>query len=214
MMKLNLVGYNSGCFCTYVTGLRLLLLGVWFCLFLNEVVNIDRMTVSPDLVKEQKGLKIVHVNSWSIIQHFDELQVAFLDGSLDVVIFTESWLHANCADSLIHVRGYTIYRHDRQTKTKGGVTKRGGGIIAYIKEGINVITWPDLDVSNEDIESMSLSCKQGMHRKVNVTIVYRPPTGKLQLAIDKIESTVESIKLTTSGDTVVVGDLNTDLFCT
>lgn len=138
-------------------------------------------------MKELNGLKIVHVNSRSVVHHFDELHVAFLDGSLDVVIFTESWLHANCADSLIHAKGYTLYRQDRQTKTKGGVTKRGGGIAAYIKEGISVVPRPDLDESNKDIESVSLSCKQGMHRKVNITIIYRPPTGKLQSAIDKLK---------------------------
>lgn len=43
-------------------------------------------------IKEHKGFKLVHLNARSLTQHFDELGVTFLDGSLDVVIFTESWL--------------------------------------------------------------------------------------------------------------------------
>lgn len=66
------------------------------------------MPNSIDTVKDWKGFKIVHVNSRSVLQHFDELQTTFLDGCIDVVIFTESWLHSKCADSLIDVKGYSI----------------------------------------------------------------------------------------------------------
>lgn len=150
------------------------------------------MTMSESLesLKSQKGFKIIHVNSRSVIQHFDELYTTFLDGSLDIVVFTESWLHSNCANSLINVPGYMLHRLDRQTKTINGTTKRGGGILVYVKEGISVTGRTTLDISNSEVEIMSLTCKQGMHRNVNLTVVYRPPMGNVQSAIDSIESVV------------------------
>lgn len=171
----------------------------------------EKMSFSVDYVKQQKGLKLMHVNARSLLQHFDELVVTFLDGYFDVVVFSESWLHANCTDSLIHVPGYSHYRHDRQVSTRSGVTKRGGGIIIYVRDGIEVKTWPNLDISDGDLECISLTCKQGMRRNLNLTAVYRPPTGRVQSATDRLESIVENIRSTTSGDSFVVGDLNIDL---
>lgn len=143
------------CLCTYITCLSIIT--VYLCSLVGSTCVSTKMVVSLDLVRSQKGLKIVHVNSRSVIQHFDELHSTFLDGSLDIVTFTESWLHSNCADSLIEVQGYTLHRLDRQTKTRHGAIKRGGGIVVYIREGISVVTWSDLDVSNVDIEAMSLT---------------------------------------------------------
>lgn len=86
--------------------------------------NLYKMSYTMESVREQKGLKIVHVNSRSVLQHFDELHGSFLDGSFEVIIFTESWLHSNCTDNLISVRGYSLYRLDRQTTNKSGSVKR------------------------------------------------------------------------------------------
>lgn len=80
-----------------------------------------------------------------------------------------------------------------------------------MRDGISVTTRPNLDVSNSDVEILSLTCKQGMHRNTNLTAVYRPPMGNVQTAIDSIESVVENIRLSTSGDTIILGDLNVDL---
>lgn len=173
--------------------------------------DLIKMPHSLDSVKDQKGLKILHLNSRSLINHLDELKVSFLDGSFDVCVFTESWLHSNCTDNLIHAQGYSLFRLDRRVERHSGYVKKGGGIIVYVKEGTDVCTWPNLDVSEGDLECINLSCKQGMHRKVNLTCVYRPPSGRVQPPLDRLESIVESIRLTTSGDSVVVGDFNIDL---
>lgn len=168
------------------------------------------MSFSVEHIKEQKGIKLVHLNAWSLIQHFDELAVTFLDGSFDIVILTESWLHLNCTDNLIHVHGYNLHRLDRQVTNLSGTVKRGGGIIVYVKQGIDVTAWPSLDISDGDLECINLTCKQGMHRNINLSSVYRPPSGRVQSAIEKLESIVETIRSTTSGNTIVVGDLNID----
>lgn len=174
-------------------------------------VNCGIMPYTIKSVNAQKGIKIIHLNSRSVLQHFEELHSVFLDGSIEIAILTESWLHSNCADTLIGVHGYTLHRLDRQVTTPSGATKKGGGIVVYVKDGISVTPWPSLNVSDQDIESISLTCKAGMHRNINITAVYRPPTGRVQTAVDRLESIIEAIKSTTFGNTLVVGDLNIDL---
>lgn len=174
-------------------------------------VEINTMSFTLDYVKNCKGIKVAHLNARSLINHFDELYICFLDGKLDIVIFTESWLHANCSDSLITVQGYDHYRLDRQLCTPAGAVKRGGGIIIYVRSELNVIDWPSLDSSDGDLEIVSLSYKLRNYKKVNITAIYRPPSGCVQAAVDRIVTVVESIRLTSSGDTVIIGDLNVDL---
>lgn len=73
------------------------------------------MAYHAEQVKCMKGLKIVHINARSLLQHFDEFSHVFLDCRFDIVVFTETWLHSNCTDSLLHVNGYKLYRLDCRT---------------------------------------------------------------------------------------------------
>lgn len=98
-----------------------LLLMVIFCVYIcllddgPNVCNRLSMSFSLESIKEARGLKIVYINVRSLLQHFEELYISFLDGVFDIVIFTESWLHSNCSDALISVPGYRLFRLDRKT---------------------------------------------------------------------------------------------------
>lgn len=169
------------------------------------------MAFNLEEVKNHKGLKIIHINARSLLNHFDEFHAGFLDDSFDLVIFTESWLHANCADSLVNANGYTLHRLDREILTRTGSVKKGGGITIYVKNEFNVSSWPNLKISDNDIEALSLSCKLGNRKRVNLTAVYRPPGGNVQAALGKLETIVSTIRQSTSGDTTIVGDFNVDV---
>lgn len=56
-------------------------------------------------VNSIKGVKLVYLNVRSLLRHIDELRVTLLDGSFDVIIFGESWLNQNVANSLIRCDG-------------------------------------------------------------------------------------------------------------
>lgn len=45
---------------------------------------------------------------------------------------------------------------------------------------------------------------------MNLSAVYRPPTGNVQIAIDRIEKVIDGIRLNASGDAVIMGDFNVD----
>lgn len=164
-----------------------------------------------EFVKNAKGLKLVHLNVRSLLANIDEVRVNLLDGSFDIVTLSETWLHSQCSDSLLQTEGYTLYRHDRQTKTPGGKVKRGGGIAVYIKDEMNVTVWPLLSVSNSDLELLSISAKLGHNRHINLFSVYRPPTGRLQPALDVLNDNITELRKTMSGEIVVLGDFNIDL---
>lgn len=166
--------------------------------------------MSSDLgtVKDLKGTKIVHINIRSLLPHFEEVESLLSDGRLDILVIGESWLHSRVADTLINVDNYNLFRLDRQTKLPNGSTKRGGGICIYVRNNFAVTTWPTLNISNCDLEMFSITCKAGNGRKINLHAVYRPPSGTVQNAVDQLKRNVDEVKLCTSGDNIVIGDIN------
>lgn len=96
----------------------------------RESVHENETITSYDLadVKSAKDFKVVHMNVGSLLHNVDEINECFLDGALDVVVLTETWLHQNVSDTLIFNPDYTCTRLDRQTVLPSGVRKSGGGI--------------------------------------------------------------------------------------
>lgn len=82
---------------------------------------------SWDQDKLQKGLKICHNNIRSLLPKIDEFETTYLDGKLDVMGVTETWLHKYVDDNLICNNQYDLIRNDR----KG---KKGGGLCMFIKK--------------------------------------------------------------------------------
>lgn len=76
---------------------------------------------------------------------------------------------------------------------------------------LDVISWPNLNTSNSDLESYNISCKLGNNKKLNISVVYRPPSGKLQSAINVISDNLSEIQRNSSGEIILLGDLNVDL---
>lgn len=164
-----------------------------------------------DTVKREKGIKLVHLNIRSFLANIDEAKVDLLDGLLDIVAFSETWLHSQCSNNLLQVTGYNLFRHDRKTVAQNGKVKRGGGIAVYIRDEFDVRLWPSLNVSNADLELLCISCKLGNNKRINLLVTYRPPTGKLQSAIDMLTGNIAELRSLTSGEVVVIGDFNVDL---
>jgi hypothetical protein len=65
-----------------------------------------------------------------------------------VLTITESWLTLDILDSEIDIDGYTAVRKDRVFTNKF----QGGGVIVYIKNGINYTVRSDL--TSDGIESI------------------------------------------------------------
>lgn len=159
-------------------------------------------------VKGLKGLKLVHANIRSLLCHFDEAKVDLLDGSFDIVVFSESWLHENVTDNLITTKGYNLFRLDRNvTGNLRGRTK-GGGLCIYVKDIYETTRISD-HVSCTDLEMLHIVVKSSKQKDIDLFTVYRPPSGNVQNAIDLLQTAVDSS--TRKGETILVGDFNLDI---
>ena len=76
-----------------------------------------------------KKLKILNMNFQSVVNKVHCL----LDiENPDAVVGTESWLHPDIADSEVFPRGYSVFRADRNSKTK----TCGGGVFILVRNGL------------------------------------------------------------------------------
>lgn len=70
--------------------------------------------------------------------HFEEIKHEFLDGSIDILAVSESWLHQNVGDNLINAPGYVVKRLDRSVKNWNGSIKSGGGVCVFHRDHLQV----------------------------------------------------------------------------
>lgn len=111
----------------------LICLTIWLLWYYSNLCNPAAvMTHSLSEVKDTKGIGLVHQNVRSLIKHFDEIEYSLLDGSFEVVVTTESWLHNRVGDNLITTDLYNHHRLDRRTLSVHGHVKAGGGGFASI----------------------------------------------------------------------------------
>lgn len=101
------------------------------------------MVYSIEDVKGLKGVKICHINR-RLLSNFDELSSSISDILIDVVIVTETWLHTNCSENLMTIKGCKLLRLDRQVKTPCGAPKKRGRYMYlsfYEREYVKTKVW-------------------------------------------------------------------------
>ena len=78
----------------------------------------------------------------------------------EILSFTESWLKPHISDDVLKIPGYSPpFRRDR-------IDRMGGGVIVYVKENVNCILRPDLQVGN--IECLWLEVRVKNKKKILV----------------------------------------------
>jgi hypothetical protein len=112
--------------------------------------------------------------------------------------FTDSWLKPNINDETLKLPGYKFppFRRDRQNKT-------GGGVIVYVKEHINCIVRPDLQIDNIECLWIEIKFK---NKKYLYGTFYIPPNSGSQSWLD-IEQSID-LALNSNHAIIIVGDFN------
>lgn len=141
----------------------------------------------------------------------EEVRQELLNGTGDIVILSESWLHSNVSDSLLHVDGYKCLRFDRQMEVPCGRTKKGGGICIYLKDTLPYEILSTLSVSNSDLELFTVSIMQQNQKRLNILSLYRPPAGNFQKALVQIKEIIDLVKAGYNGEYLIIGDFNVDM---
>ena len=134
-----------------------------------------------------KGVNIVHLNIRSLVKKIDQLRLIIEGSNIDIIRLSESWLHPRVDFHLIAIQGYRAYRLDRSMVHTG--KKRGGGVITYVRNSLNVYVHEADNKSSKDIEVQWLQLSKDKCKDIVIGNVYRPPTGNLGSAIKILEKT-------------------------
>ena len=77
----------------------------------------------------RRTYRVALINARSILSKWDELVHWASTASCDIIAVTETWLHADVADSELCLLGYNLYRQDR-------MASRYGGVMLYVRNTI------------------------------------------------------------------------------
>jgi len=75
------------------------------------------------------------VNARSSSNKREELELIAEQEGYDIIGITETWLTSLVENAELELQGYRILRKDRDSQVK----TRGGGVLIYIREEINVV---------------------------------------------------------------------------
>lgn len=119
---------------------------------------------------DMHNLLVAHINCRSTINSFDCLKDYILMQNFDVIGVTETWLKPNILTNAVDIPGYTFLRNDR-------IEKRGGGVGAYIKKGIQYTCLMEKIPENQSLETFEHIWFEIKFNKQKLTlgVIYKPP---------------------------------------
>ena len=68
----------------------------------------------------------------------DNFKATIHDTHHNIFCITESWLKPNLDDTFLSIKNFNIYRQDRKTVNVNGYVERGGGIILYSRNDVDI----------------------------------------------------------------------------
>ena len=161
-------------------------------------------------LQKQKGLKMIHLNIRSLLKKIDQLRTILEGSNIEIFTLSETWLHSKVDTHMIQIQGYTAYRLDRETMNANLTTKRGGGLVTYVKNtSLDVYVKDAENTSTKDIEIQWFKIKRKNTKTITLANVYRPPNGNLDRAIKTIEKGLRAL-VQPNDETVILGDFNID----
>ena len=152
-------------------------------------------------------LKIIHLNTQSMVSTFDELLVTIKEYPFDVIAMSETWLKDNP-----HLLNYvTIPGYSQVFRNREKI--RGGGVGFYIREGIMFKRRMDIENVEPDLEHIWLEVDgRNRHSKMLLGVIYRSESmDNFSSWIEKTENLLSHLTTIWDGLLVLTGDMNVDL---
>lgn len=158
-------------------------------------------TILPPNSNPNSSIRFGHLNCRSLLSHVDDVIALMLNGKIDVLTLSETWLDETINDQEIikYGTGIHIVRNDRN--------RRGGGVAILLSERMRFR--PRLDISEGKIESIWIELFPRSKRAMNVCCAYRPPS-QYDFYEHLLEES-ENILLEGHKGLTIMGDLNSDL---
>ncbi|KAJ8721117.1 hypothetical protein PYW08_006582 [Mythimna loreyi] len=153
-----------------------------------------------------KYLKVGFWNAGSLGTKHDEFITALLGLDVDIMMINETWLRTGEEGRAPSVPGYRLRHIPRSTSVKRG---RGGGVGIYFKQGLNVRShYHPASSSHTTVEQLWVTISiRGI--KLAIGTAYRPPWQDVELFLDAVSSSVNS--LTQCEYTILLGDFNINM---
>lgn len=157
------------------------------------------------------------MNTRSLLPKFHLIEEDFLDGSIDIICLTETWLKQGIPESNVcNVRAcvcnvkFNLIRYDRTVNNPvTGVRKTARGIVVYLKKGITYEFLENESICTDDIEMCVIRLAAGGNKKQIFLGVYRPPAGNVVRALEALTNCLEKFNARYQRTKyVVLGDLN------
>ena len=128
-------------------------------------------------------VQVVLDNRCQDVKYFDKH-----NGLLTVHLNTRStWQTTDMLDELIDINGYKIVRNDRKWAYS---PKKGGGVCAYIKYGLNfkLNVMPELYISFRDLECQNFEITFKNENNLVVINLYGPPQGNVETFVNLLDT--------------------------
>ena len=159
------------------------------------------------LQERSNQLKVLHINTQSMVSTFDELLVTMNEYPFDVVTMSETWLKNNPhLLSYVNIPGYCsiFWNRDRV---------RGGGVGAYVREGISFKRRFNIENIESDLEHLWIEIQgRNKHNKMLLGVVYRSERIlDFQTWLDRAENLFSQLSVLWDGLLVINGDMNVDM---
>ena len=164
------------------------------------------------LTGHRKGIILGHLNVRSLWNKLDLLRATFINCPFSLIGISETWLSSSFDSSILNIKGYELFRLDRQVLNENNMTKKGGGVCLYIKDNINTrfFNLDHICISTQHGECQWVELCFENQRNIIIGNVYRPPQGHIDVFINYLDTCIEEIN-TRDCDTYILGDCNIDV---
>ena len=170
-----------------------------------DVVNVDNRKRDDALGNflRQKGISLLHQNVRGLLHNFTAIEeLLYTNKDIDILTLSETHIcAAEDNDKLYHVQGYNFEKRNR-------LNGKGGGVALYVKDSVNYIRRTDLE--SKTLENIVIEIVLTTSKNFFVTTLYKPPQSSKYLQSNFDEIFNESLKLISSHEAILLGDLNVD----
>ena len=171
----------------------------------------DNESVSNEILvtlKEKSAqLKIMHLNTQSMVSTFNEFQLVINKYPFDVITLSETWLKNN--PELLEYVKIPVYQMEYRNREN----MKGGGVGMYIRENIKFSRRKDLENVHPDLEHLWIEIPgRNKDSKVLIGAMYRSTRVlSTQEWLNNVEDMLGHINNSWDGLLILTGDMNIDL---
>lgn len=148
------------------------------------------------------NLNVLHVNIRSLNKHWNELLVNLHDvlDNIDVLVITEINIHSDTVDQ------YNIDGYDRYQYLRPSPDSRHGGLVIFVKSGINKTQNMSFVTNNFDHVWVDITTK---HQIISIIGVYRSPSNSKPVFIEQLDSLLQLVNK--KQGVILIGDMNINM---